>query len=120
MIQRRLYWASYGWMAPGEAVSGVEDEYNLAHDIPMLIYIKNSGQRDPRLDALLDRIRDDDRVSHGRVSMRKSSDRRLSQKTPGHLPGAFIVAPTGIDPVTSRFSVRVDAAESRRSGSIPQ
>lgn len=59
-----IYWESYGWVAPGEAVSGLEDEYNLAPDIPMLIYIKNSGQRDPRLDALLDRIRDDDRVSH--------------------------------------------------------
>lgn len=59
-----IYWESYGWVAPGEAVSGLEDEYDLAPDIPMLIYIKNSGQREPRLDALLRRIRDDDRVSY--------------------------------------------------------
>ena len=59
-----IYWESYGWVAPGEEASGLEDEYNLAPDIPMLIYIKQSTQRERRLDALLDRIRDDDRVSY--------------------------------------------------------
>ncbi|MCR2763350.1 DUF4062 domain-containing protein [Microbacterium sp. zg.B48] len=59
-----IYWESYGWIAPGEAVSGLEDEYNLAPQIPMLIYIKESAQRDPRLEDLLDRIREDDRVSY--------------------------------------------------------
>jgi predicted ATPase len=59
-----IYWESYGWVAPGESVSGLEDEYNLAPDIPMLIYIKGSEQRDPRLNSLLDRIRNDDRVSY--------------------------------------------------------
>lgn len=59
-----IYWESYGWVAPGEAVSGLEDEYNLAPDIPMLIYVKQSAHRQPRLDALLGRIREDDRVSY--------------------------------------------------------
>jgi predicted ATPase len=59
-----IYWESYGWVAPGETVSGLEDEYNLAPEIPMLIYIKESAQRDPRLEDLLDRIREDDRVSY--------------------------------------------------------
>lgn len=59
-----VYWESYGWVAPGEEVSGLEDEYNLAPDIPMLIYVKRGEQRQDRLESLLGRIRDDDRVSY--------------------------------------------------------
>lgn len=35
-----IYWQSYGWVAPGEAVSGLEDEYRLCGDKPKLIYVK--------------------------------------------------------------------------------
>lgn len=59
-----LYGDEYGWVAPGEEVSGLEDEYNLAPDIPMLIYVRRSGHRHPRLESLLARIRDDDRASY--------------------------------------------------------
>jgi predicted ATPase len=61
-----LYWEKYGWVAPGEVVSGLEDEYNLAAaTVPRLIYIKDSiGTREERLDALLDRIRADDMASY--------------------------------------------------------
>ncbi|MDQ4138835.1 MAG: DUF4062 domain-containing protein, partial [Actinomycetota bacterium] len=60
-----LYADRYGWVAPGEEVSGLEDEYNLAApEMPKLIYIKESAAgREPRLEALLDRIRSDDRAS---------------------------------------------------------
>lgn len=59
-----VYWNSYGWVAPGEDVSGLEDEYNLAPDIPKLIYLKRSENRQERLERLLDKIRDDDTVSY--------------------------------------------------------
>ena len=59
-----VYWESYGWVAPGEEVYGLEDEYDLAPDVPMLIYVKRSEHRQDRLDSLLGRIRDDDRVSY--------------------------------------------------------
>jgi predicted ATPase len=59
-----LYWERYGWVAPGESVSGLEDEYRLAPALPKLIYIKEpSGSREPRLGDLLNRIRDDDTAS---------------------------------------------------------
>ncbi|WP_166878623.1 DUF4062 domain-containing protein [Salinibacterium sp. ZJ450] len=59
-----LYWENYGWVAPGEDVSGLEDEYNLAQGVPKLIYIKDPATgREPRLTELLDRIRTDDTVS---------------------------------------------------------
>jgi predicted ATPase len=59
-----LYGDRYGWVAPGEAVSGLEDEYNLAPGMPKLIYIKEpSDAREPRLAELLERVRDDDGAS---------------------------------------------------------
>jgi predicted ATPase len=60
-----LYWERYGWVAPGEEVSGLEDEFRLAPPtMPRLIYIKDSdGARESRLTQLLDRIRSDDRSS---------------------------------------------------------
>lgn len=60
-----IYWQSYGWVAPGEDVSGLEDEYNLSGDRPKLIYVKSpAGERQSRLKELLDRIKADDRVSY--------------------------------------------------------
>ncbi|HLU30142.1 MAG TPA: DUF4062 domain-containing protein, partial [Acidimicrobiia bacterium] len=60
-----VYWQSYGWVAPGEEISGIEDEYRLAGDRPALIYVKEPApERDPRLAAMLERIRNDDRVSY--------------------------------------------------------
>ena len=59
-----VYWEQYGWIAPGEVVSGLEDEWNLAPEIPKLIYIKRSDHRQDRLDELLARIRDDDGASY--------------------------------------------------------
>ena len=29
-----VYWQSYGWVAPGEQVSGLEDEYRLSAGLP--------------------------------------------------------------------------------------
>jgi predicted ATPase len=60
-----IYWQEYGWIAPGEDISGLEDEYCLAPgDMPKLIYVKRSAEREPRLAALLERIRDDDGTSY--------------------------------------------------------
>lgn len=60
-----IYWQQYGWIAPDETVSGLEDEYRLArHDMPRLIYLKQPANRHERLDSLLARIRDDDTASY--------------------------------------------------------
>ncbi len=54
-----LYWQQYGWVAPGEEVSGLEDEWRLAaRDMPRLVYVKQPAEREPRLAELLTRIRD--------------------------------------------------------------
>ncbi|MET0480006.1 MAG: DUF4062 domain-containing protein [Mycetocola sp.] len=59
-----LYGDRYGWVAPGEEVSGLADEYLLSpRTMPKLIYIRESDSREPRLTELLDRIRSDDSAS---------------------------------------------------------
>jgi predicted ATPase len=59
-----IYADSYGWVAPGEDISGLEDEYNLATGMPKLIYLRDSADREPRLASLIERIKADDSVSY--------------------------------------------------------
>ena len=60
-----IYWEHYGWIAPDEEISGLEDEYRLAPpEMPKLIYLKRPAEREQRLAELLGRIRDDDTASY--------------------------------------------------------
>src|SRR5215831_1785875 len=60
-----LYWQRYGWIAPTMQVSGLEDEYQLAGAKPKLIYVKTPApEREPHLQALLDRIRSENAASY--------------------------------------------------------
>ena len=64
-----IYWQSYGWVAPGERVSGLEDEYLLAAGLPRLIYVKSPApDRAARLAEMLSRIRDEGDVSYQHFS----------------------------------------------------
>ena len=61
-----LYAESYGWVAPDDEISGLEDEYRLVPDgMPKLIYLKEPApERQPRLTDLIHRIRADDTASY--------------------------------------------------------
>jgi predicted ATPase len=64
-----IYWQSYGWVGPGEQVSGLEDEYRLSAGLPRLIYVKSPApDREPRLTEMLGRIRDEGGVSYQHFS----------------------------------------------------
>jgi predicted ATPase len=64
-----IYWQSYGWVAPGEQTSGLEDEYQLSAGMPRLIYVKSPApDREPRLAQLLARIQDEGGVSYRQFS----------------------------------------------------
>src|SRR4249919_2840773 len=64
-----IYWQSYGWVAPGEQISGLEDEYRLSVGLPQLIYVKSPAPgRDPRLTQMLARIRDEGDLSYQHFS----------------------------------------------------
>ena len=64
-----IYWERYGWIAPGEDMSGLEDEYRLAGDRPRLLYIKEPAvDRDQRLAELIGAFAADDRASYKRFA----------------------------------------------------
>ena len=64
-----IYWQSYGWVGPGEEISGLEDEYQLSGGMPRLIYVRSPApDREPRLAQLLARIQSDDSVSYQNFS----------------------------------------------------
>ncbi|HSS91028.1 MAG TPA: DUF4062 domain-containing protein, partial [Streptosporangiaceae bacterium] len=60
-----IYWQRYGWVAPGEKVSGLEDEYLLSAGLPRLLYVKTPApDREPRLAELLAGITNEGAVSY--------------------------------------------------------
>jgi predicted ATPase len=62
-----IYWERYGWVAPGESISGLEDEFRLSAGMPRLMYIKEPAPgREPRLLELLKRLEDEGTVSYRR------------------------------------------------------
>jgi predicted ATPase len=55
-----IYGERYGWVAPGDVMSGLEDEYRRVGERPRLLYVRHAlGPREPRLEALLARVRED-------------------------------------------------------------
>src|SRR5512133_2261739 len=99
-----LYWESYGWVAPAEEVSGLEDEYRLSGGRPKLIYIKAPApNRQPRLTELIARIQGAD------VSYRPfgSADELRT-----------LVADDLAVLLTERFAASMEAAVEPRSRSI--
>jgi hypothetical protein len=59
-----IYAESYGWIAPGMEISGLEDEYRLSAGKPRLIYTKTTARREPRLASFLEAIRTEGVVSY--------------------------------------------------------
>src|SRR5215216_2046424 len=55
-----IYGQQYGWIAPGQEISGLEDEYLAAADKPKLVYVQSPApEREPRLADMLHRIQSD-------------------------------------------------------------
>jgi hypothetical protein len=59
-----VYAESYGWVAPGMEVFGLEDEYRLAADKPRLIYTKETARREPQLTSFLESVQADGVASY--------------------------------------------------------
>src|SRR5258705_1609468 len=38
-----IYWQRYGWVASGEHISGLEDEYLLSAGLPRVLYFQETG-----------------------------------------------------------------------------
>src|SRR6266516_587290 len=89
-----LYWQRYGWVAPGMQVSGLEDEYQLSNSKPRLIYVKTPApEREPRLQALLDRIRAEDAASYQKFATPEELRERIANDLALLLTERFTTTP---------------------------
>jgi predicted ATPase len=60
-----IYHEHYGWVAPGEQVSGLEDEFRRSRGMPRLLYFKRPAPAmEPRLRDLLETVEHDGGVSY--------------------------------------------------------
>src|SRR5215475_6705035 len=74
-----IYWQRYGWVAPGMAVSGLEDEFRLAAGKPMLVYLKRPAPGlEPRLAAMIEGIRAAGAVSYRTFGTPRELERLLA------------------------------------------
>lgn len=65
-----IYWQRYGWVGPGMAISGLEDELRLAAGMPRLLYVKvPAPAMEPGLRRMLDSIR-----AEGATAYKKFTD----------------------------------------------
>jgi hypothetical protein len=75
-----VYFERYGWVAPGETTSGLEDEYRLSGGLPRLVYLKSPApHRESRLQELLDTVRSDDTVSYKSFASAAELERLLAE-----------------------------------------
>jgi predicted ATPase len=117
-----IYWQSYGWAAPGEQVSGLEDEYRLSAGMPRLIYVKSPAPgREPRLGEMLARIEADGSVCYRRFTDAAELQRlveddlamllseRFEMSRPGEAPAGTLPAP--MTPLVDREQEAAEAAD---------
>jgi predicted ATPase len=91
-----IYWQSYGWVAPGEQISGLEDEYRLATGLPQLLYVKRPApDREPRLADMLGRIRTDGGLSYQHFTDAAELQRLVENDLAVLLSERFAVAAAG-------------------------
>jgi predicted ATPase len=75
-----MYWERYGWVAPDETISGLEDEYLLSGSMPRLVYIKEPAPaREERLDELLTHLQADDTVAYKRYQPDDDLERLITE-----------------------------------------
>jgi hypothetical protein len=75
-----IYWQRYGWVAPDESISGLEDEYVLSSSLPRLVYMKDPApDREERLVELIGRIESDDTVSYKHFVSQAEIERLITE-----------------------------------------
>ena len=103
-----LYWQRYGWVAPGEDVSGLEDEYLLSGPLPRLVYLKDpSPDREPRLGELIDRIQADDDTSYKHFTTLEEIERVITEDLALLLSERFLADEVDQEPGSATWGVRL-------------
>jgi predicted ATPase len=93
-----IYWERYGWVAPDETISGLEDEYRLSGDLPRLMYLKGPAPgRDERLAELIGRIQADDTTAYKHFSTPDELERLVTEDLAILLSERFMDRSTSVD-----------------------
>ena len=88
-----IYGESYGWVAPGASISGIEEEYELSRGLPRLLYVKEPAPaREPRLAALLARVEADGAAAYKPYAAAAELSRLVAQDVALLLAERFHVA----------------------------
>lgn len=112
-----IYGSSYGWVAPGEEISGLEDEYRLTPaEMPKLIYIKASAERDPRLQELIARIQADDTAAYLPFDSPADLGERIAADLATLLAERFDSSRPAGPPVATQLAARVPVPYTRTIG----
>lgn len=98
-----MFWESYGWIAPGMSISGIEDEYKIAKDIakeikiPRLVYIKEpSNNREEKLKNLIETIQSDQDIVFQSFSTKEKLYELIKENITAVLTERFICVEKGI------------------------
>jgi hypothetical protein len=106
-----IYWERHGWVAPGERVSGLEDEYRLAGRRPRLLYLEEPApDRKDRLSALLADLEAADLASYKRFSTPEQLEALVVDDLAVLLLerfGGAVAGPGGDGPVSSAVPVPI-------------
>jgi predicted ATPase len=103
-----IYWQRYGWVAPGEEISGLEDEYELSAGLPRLVYLREPAPEiEPRLEALIQRIQADDTVAYKRFSTPDELEKLVAEDLALLLSERFLAEAPAESSATTTWGVRL-------------
>src|SRR5262245_26468175 len=107
-----LYWQRYGWIGPGEDISGLEDELRLSQPMPRLLYVKTPApEREARLNAMIDELETRATASYRMLHSPREVGRRVRTALAVRLSDRFAARYSGADrspsPVASNGRRRV-------------
>ena len=100
-----IYWQEYGWIAPDEEISGLEDEYRAApREMPKLVYVKQPAEREERLGELV------------RTSATTTRRRTSRSRPPTSSPSSWRATSRRCSPSDSTRRASAPQRDDRRSG----
>jgi predicted ATPase len=103
-----MYWERYGWIAPDETISGLEDEYVLSTSLPRLVYVKEpSPDREERLHELLDRVQRDDTAAYKRFVPSDDLERLITDDLAILLSERFLQEAAVTEPGSATWGVHL-------------
>ena len=95
-----IYWERYGWVAPGMDISGLEDEFLSAGEMPKLIYVKRpASNQEPRLEAMLAAMQEKGDVSYKSFATTEELQELIGDDLAVLLTERFAGGPVGAPPV---------------------